>query len=203
MTLTKRSDKGSALTYEEMDENFTHLGGDGTYQMPSTDGVNGQVLQTNGEGQVSFITQGESFTTGMILLWSGAIANIPNGWSLCDGTNGTPNLTDRFVVGAGNSYAVDATGGSADAVVVSHTHSFSGTTDGAGSHSHTVTTFGSLFDRGVSGDGTNLCINSTSRSTSTVGDHTHSFSGTTASAGESGTNKNLPPYYALAYIMKL
>ena len=57
MTLIKRSDKGQALTYEEMDGNFTHLGGDGTYQFPATDGTTNQVLVTNGEGQLEFRDQ--------------------------------------------------------------------------------------------------------------------------------------------------
>ena len=57
MSLTKRSSKGSALTYTEMDDNFTHLGGDGTYQFPSTDGSTDQVLATNGSGQLSFVNQ--------------------------------------------------------------------------------------------------------------------------------------------------
>ena len=56
MALTKRSTKGSALTHTEMDANLTHLGGDGTYAMPTTDGDSGQVMSTNGEGQVSFTT---------------------------------------------------------------------------------------------------------------------------------------------------
>ena len=56
MALTKRNTKGSALTHDEMDANLTHLGGDGTYAMPTTDGDSGQVMSTNGEGQVSFIT---------------------------------------------------------------------------------------------------------------------------------------------------
>ena len=56
MALTKRSNKGSALTHDEMDANFTHLGGDGSYVMPTTDGDSGQVMSTNGEGQVSFTT---------------------------------------------------------------------------------------------------------------------------------------------------
>lgn len=55
MSLTKRSGKGSALTYGEMDDNFTHLGGDGSYQFPSTDGTIDQVLATNGSGQLSFV----------------------------------------------------------------------------------------------------------------------------------------------------
>ena len=54
MTLTKRTTKGSALTYSEMDGNLTHLGGDGTYQFPSTDGTSGHVLTTNGSGALSF-----------------------------------------------------------------------------------------------------------------------------------------------------
>ena len=56
MALTKRSSKGKALTHDEMDDNLTHLGGDGSYIMPTTDGDSGQVMSTNGEGQVSFIT---------------------------------------------------------------------------------------------------------------------------------------------------
>jgi hypothetical protein len=60
--------------------------------------------------------------TGAILLWSGSIGSIPAGYVLCNGNNGTPDLRDRFIVGAGSTYAVDATGGSADAIVVSHNH---------------------------------------------------------------------------------
>lgn len=56
MALTKRSTKGSALTHTEMDANLTHLGGDGTYVMPTTDGDSGQVMSTNGSGQISFTT---------------------------------------------------------------------------------------------------------------------------------------------------
>ncbi len=56
MALIKRSGKGSALTHTEMDANLTHLGGDGTYVMPTTDGDSGQVMSTNGNGQISFTT---------------------------------------------------------------------------------------------------------------------------------------------------
>jgi hypothetical protein len=77
--------------------------------------------------------------SGGIIMWSGSIGSIPSGWSLCDGTNGTPDLRDRFVVGAGGSYAVDATGG-ADSVTLtenqipSHNHSM----NSAGDHSHST-----------------------------------------------------------------
>lgn len=130
-----------------------------------------------------------SVPSGLISLWSGSTASIPTGWVLCDGNNSTPDLRNRFIVGAGDTYAVDATGGSADAVVVSHTHTV---TDPG--HNHSVPNSGSQnnsFDSGT-----------------TVGNDATGTSGTAttgisiASAGESGTNKNLPPYYALAYIMK-
>ena len=57
MALTKRSEKGVSLTYTEMDANFTHLGGDGSYQFPATDGTATHVLATDGNGQLSFVPQ--------------------------------------------------------------------------------------------------------------------------------------------------
>jgi len=163
--------------------------------------------------------------TGVIVMWSGSTGSVPSGWALCNGSNGTPDLRDRFVVGAGNLYAVDATGGSKDAVVVSHTHSFSGSTGSAGSHSHSgsTNTAGShahginegVGSGTVSPGGTFAWVGLQSRSTNSAGSHshslsinsagahTHSVSGTVGSQGVSGTDQNLPPYYALAYIMKL
>jgi len=72
--------------------------------------------------------------SGAIMLWSGSIASIPSGWLLCNGSSGTPDLRSRFVVGAGTTYAVAATGGSADATLVSHTHTATVTDPG---HFHT------------------------------------------------------------------
>jgi len=65
---------------------------------------------------------------GLIAIWSGAIADIPAGWHLCDGNDGTPDLRDRFVYGAGGIKNPGDTGGSA-----THTHTFTG--DG---HNHTL-----------------------------------------------------------------
>ena len=143
---------------------------------------------------------------GVILLWSGSIASIPSGWNLCDGTNGTPDLRNRFVVAAGDTYAVGATGG-ADSVTLdasqmpAHTHTFSGSTNTTGAHTHTV-------PNGNSGGASTVILNGNARSndtntsTSSAGDHSHTFSGTTASTGGGTSHKNRPPYYALAYIMK-
>jgi hypothetical protein len=141
--------------------------------------------------------------TGIISLWYGSIANIPSGWVICDGTNGTPDLRDRFVVGAGSTYAVTATGGSADAIVVSHTHTItdSGHNHLSGSNgdiqSATWNPFG--YDAGFRWDGAGQIAGA-------VGQGQYSNTNTTGitinTTGSSATNANLPPYYALAYIMK-
>ena len=127
-------------------------------------------------GDGSALSGVESFVTGMIIAWYGSIANIPSGFVLCDGNNNTPDLRDRFIIGAGNNYAVDATGGSKDAVLVSHFHT---TLNYVGRSN-----YAEPRNFGVGTDGN---LNST---------------GNTDTKGESGTNKNLPPYHALCYIMK-
>jgi len=58
---------------------------------------------------------------GIISLWSGAIIDIPIGWVLCDGNNGSPDLTDKFVIGAGDTYNPGDSGGSE-----THDHTFTG-----------------------------------------------------------------------------
>ena len=137
---------------------------------------------------------------GIVLLWSGSVATIPVGWALCDGSGGTPDLRDKFVVGAGSSYAVGAAGGTKDAVVVSHTHTATVTDPG---HSHTVPqtvyveTGSGNFVGGSNGSTPEGSVNPTS-TTSTTG-----ITVANSTEGVSGTNANLPPYYALAYIIKL
>lgn len=163
---------------------------------------------------------------GIILLWSGSTASIPSGWLLCDGTNGTPDLRNRFVVGAGGTYAVAATGG-ADSVTLStaqipaHDHSFSATTSSSGAHTHTITdpghnhslpnygTYQSSVGTGLNGNtqrydaSTGTTGNKTTGITiNSAGAHTHTVSGTTGSTGGGGSHENRPPYYALCYIMK-
>lgn len=135
--------------------------------------------------------------TGVILLWSGSVASIPSGWVICDGTNSTPDLRDRFIVGAGSTYAVAATGGSTDAIVVSHTHTATVTDPG---HTHSYSTLTSQNKDGY--DSTVVAPPELSFATGTTASAVTSISVTNASTGSSGTNANLPPYYALAYIMK-
>ena len=168
-----------------------------------------------------------SIPIGGIIMWSGTIATIPSNWRLCDGTNGTPN---RFIIGAsvdatttytGGSGGVTrahtaieitnyVTGGTKDAVVVSHDHGGStngGTGDGAHSHSTVTSPAGSSTIANVSGFlsnaqnfGSGNAVFPTTLSVSSTGSaHSHTIS----SAGVSGTNQNLPPYYALAFIMRV
>jgi len=141
-----------------------------------------------------------SVPSGGIIMWRGTTA--PTGWYLCDGSNGTPDLRNRFIVSTGSAYALDAQGGSADAIVVSHNHSATTTsTDSGHTHSYnngenpTVNLFNGSSYQGfaVGPIGTFTTNSSTANITSTT---------TIGSTGASGTNANLPPYYALAYIMK-
>ena len=110
--------------------------------------------------------------SGCIIIWSGSVGSIPSGFVLCNGSNGTPDLRNSFVLGAGNSYTVGQVGGSTDAIVVAHTH--------------TITNVAST-------GGTTSFASTTGTATGTV---------TTNSTGTSGSGANMPPYYALCYIMK-
>jgi hypothetical protein len=163
---------------------------------------------------------------GGIIMWSGT--EIPTGWQLCNNsliTSGslagqfTPNLVDKFIVCSGGAYQTDDSGGSADAVVVSHSHT--GTTSDPGGHIHSInhqtkrvedtgTAYVSdLTFRNGDGDGGSTNVTTTWAGDNpsngpiinAAGDHTHTV--TINPYGESGTNKNLPPYYALAFIMRV
>ena len=191
------------------------------------------------------------FVTGMILMYTGSTA--PSGWAICNGQNGTPDLRDRFVVGAGSAYSINNTGGSKDATLVSHSHTinnhvhgFSANTGGQSTtHSHTFSGSGSQshghsftgvygndhndsqkravvmrndrstgYSTAAGGSGVQDATVSISISGNTgnnSSDHHHFVSGNTGdpsdrgtdTQGSSATNANLPPYYALMFIMKL
>jgi microcystin-dependent protein len=139
---------------------------------------------------------------GGIFLWSGSIGSIPAGYVLCNGSNGTPDLRDRFVVGAGSTYSVDATGGSANAIVVTHTHTATSVVTDPG-HTHVVPLMNTNAPSNGSGNLTGANDTPTSYPVTSNSNTTGITVATTvASAGTSGTNANLPPYFALCYIMK-
>jgi len=170
--------------------------------------------QTTFNGPVAGV---EGIPAGGIIMWSGSIANIPSGFALCDGTNGTPDLTDRFVVGAGGSESVGATGGTDNQSV---NVSISGTTDDAAFQGPDQSTgdvlnnnsFPSkLYQRAFNGPESEFITQYN------VNGEVARFTGSgfnfgTAnikplradfSASGSDSFDNRPSYYALAYIMKL
>lgn len=159
---------------------------------------------------VDAVAGASSLPTGMINLWYGSVASIPAGWALCNGSNGTPDLRNRFVVGAGANYAVGAIGGTANAIVVSHSHSISDP-----GHAHNLyTNTGSPWNGTPRGVGANASatdgdldgsvrVTGYDKSSVDINVASASTGVSISSAGSSGTNANLPPYYALCYIMKL
>ena len=150
-----------------------------------------------------------SIPSGLISMWSGTIATIPTGWVLCNGSNSTPDLRNKFVIGAhtdsaGVAYSTvtgsnTQTGGTKDAIVVSHTHTATSTVTDPG-HLHTFTNYS------ISNGSATTPVIANSNVTATVSTNSAvtgiSVATTNSTEGSSGTNQNLPPYYALAYIMK-
>ena len=140
----------------------------------------------------------DPFPIGGIIMWSGSINSIPTKWALCDGStvNGiiTPDLRNRFIIGAGENYTVASSGGSKDAILVSHqhtgttgtesqSHTHSGTTSAESqSHTHTGNTGNNSIGHTHSGTtGTESSSHSHSGSTNNTGSHAHS--GSTNSTG--------------------
>jgi len=179
-----------------------------TLTVNSSVGTSGQALISRGAGLSP--QWGTVFVTGMIMMWSGTIATIPSGWVLCDGTNSTPDLRNRFIIGANAddggaaktnvTGSATQTGGSKDAIVVSHTHTL---TDPGHSHAPATNRFwvgpikgsdGTIDESRIAGIN-DRDLFSTNTATATTGI-------TVDSTGSSGTNANLVPYYALAFIMK-
>lgn len=153
----------------------------------ATPGTNTTQLATT-----AFVTSAVAagIPVGVITMWSGSIASIPSGWRLCDGGGGTPDLRDRFVVGAGSSYAVGATGGANTVTldttqIPSHTHTGSGTTSSTNiDHTHSGTTGATDLSHAHTGSGTTSgqSANHTHSGTSDINnvDHVHGGSGTTS-----------------------
>jgi len=175
----------------------------GAFRLDGTAGASGQVLLSAGGSNTP--TWGNAFVAGMIMMWSGTIATIPSGWLLCNGSNGTPDLRNRFIIGASvdNSGVANTsitgsntqTGGSKDAIVVSHTHTATVTDPG---HNHSYTAPVANVDT-TPGGAFRVIPGTTSTNT---GSKTTGITVANSTEGSSGTNANLVPYFALAFIMK-
>ncbi|WP_437805285.1 hypothetical protein [Sorangium sp. So ce1078] len=137
----------------------------------------------------STISKGALVPTGTIVMWSGTAAAIPDGWAICDGTNGTPDLRDRFIVGAGNAYSLGARGGEATHVL---------TVEEMPTHHHTALGSG-VDDKNFGGGNTYKG----ERIPWARSDGDIASEEKTRDTGGSKAHENRPPYHALFYIMKL
>ncbi|MHA7056519.1 phage baseplate protein [Aquimarina sp. M1] len=142
---------------------------------------------------------------GLISMWSGN--EIPVGWALCDGANGTPDLKGRFIVGLNknsNDYnKIGNTGGEEQVILTAEqlpAHKHSGKTNSAGNHRHRFTGAAKRGDGGGTGS-SNDYYKAFTRDTQFAGEHTHAFE--TNATGGNKAHENRPPYFVLAYIMKL
>jgi hypothetical protein len=175
----------------------------GTTALTANDIVANAIIEVIYDGtQFQLVNPANAIPSGVITMWSGTIATIPAGWLLCNGSSGTPDLRNKFVIGAysdtaGVAYttitgANTQTGGTKDAIVVSHTH----TATDAG-HTHSYAGWSTYYDAGA-GAGGNPVARGNLTQTTASGVANISVSTT----GSSGTDQNLPPYFALAFIMK-
>ena len=165
-----------------------------------------KVTRVSGNGQ-------SSLPVGSIIPWYGQIADIPNGFAFCNGSNGTPDLRNRFIVGAGSTYSLSATGG-ADSVTLSashmpshyHYHGYNYSSNG-GMWPRLATAIQPNYPSGAiatkwngSGGGNWNGWDS--------GGSTYLLSNLITSlpydnSGGTSSHENRPPYYALYYIMKI
>lgn len=158
--------------------------------------------------------QGSVMQVGDILMYHGLLADLPANFKLCNGSNGTPDLTNRFVMGSASDADIGTSGGNNDSAVISHNHST------GHSHTYTTSTDGAhthIFSNGGSGSGgTNVLYGennnagTTEISAYTEYDiqHDHPVTMTTNTAtidtvGGTTTDKNMPPFYTLAYIQRV
>ncbi len=168
---------------------------------------------------------------GVIVMWSGSTTQIPQGWTLCNGQNGTPDLRDRFIVGAGNTYAVGNKDGGANSHNLSHSHTVnnhthevvgeSPGTNGSGDHTHHIDVqfyncIGDCIDsrdKGSDDTGSDSHGHHLITDTWGGGNHSHTVNfhnhGGATGGSAPATNSQLsaidnrPPFYALCFIMKL
>ena len=157
-----------------------------------------------------------AFTTGMIMMFTGSTA--PSGWAFCDGSNGTPDLRSRFIVGAGSTYSSGNTGG-ADTVTLTtsqipqHNHGINFYTQNH-TLTGTVTAISETFEVSGSASGVFSKQSASGQRTPITSDtsgagqfsfngtHNHHVIGSTQNTGSGSSVENRPPYYALAFIMK-
>ena len=193
---TESSNSGSAISLTgaatvsvtAIDDDFNRLEHNGSTKVAATATgatVTGTLAATAVTGDGSALTGIQGIPSGAIMMWHGTNANIPTGFVLCDGNNGTPDLTDRFVLGRSASSNSGANGGSstitlAEGNLPTHTHSVDITTGGATAG----TPSGNISNSG------NHSHDGSSMSAGAGGDHSHNFNHNTGNAGGHNHNTN-------------
>ena len=136
--------------------------------------------------------------------------NAPPGWTLCNGSNGSPDLRGRFILGNGGSRGINITGGEENVTLgvhqmPQHNHNVNGSTSTNGHHSHN-----SHIYKGFGSDCRNCSHNFQPLrgsdghvETHGAGNHNHTFNVDSSHAGGNQAHNNMPPFYVLTYIMKL
>lgn len=140
---------------------------------------------------------------GVIVVWQNSIASIPSGWSLCNGTGGTPETRDKFIMGAGLTYAVSATGGAASVTPAAHVAHVVTQPPAHSAHTVSGSAHASGAAAGSPGGAGQYSNFSHDWAIIDVGEHAHAFSldgGAAHSAHDAMAL--LPPYMALAFIQR-
>ena len=133
--------------------------------------------------------QNESLPIGSIIIWSGTVASIPTGWQFCDGSNGTPDLRDRFVVGARqDSGGIAVTGVSGVLTKIGGEAKHTLTIAEMPAHTHSYRWWSAWYFSG---------------STELAAKGSYNDNAQTSSVGGGQPHNILPPYYALCFIMKI
>lgn len=166
----------------------------------------------------------DAIPKGVIVMWSGALGQIPEGWALCDGVERTlldgskvipPNLKDRFVVGVGDRFGTgkprDLTGGEEEHVITinempRHTHTQNAHTHSDAGHYHSSASSGFSALAPTPQPNGNYSRSSGTGYVADVGTGSANIQNNTATnqnTGGGAAHNNLPPYYAIAFIMKL
>ena len=197
-------------------------------------GSDDQVLEADSGESLGMKWSWNYLPVGGIILWGGALGSLPGNWKLCDGNNGTPDLRNRFVLGAGGSYGVGNTGGEESVNLAhdhessgaagtgstetnNHGHTVSGNTGGGSSHTHTLITdtnwnFAQNYstqdvdertpahEHTLTSNAESSHVHSVPNANAANASHSHTIG---FDGDELGATDIRPPYYALAYVMRV
>lgn len=206
-----KGDDHIRLVKDVLKKQFPGVGGNG-FAVPivALEADLNATLNSEGEfqAQINNIITNLLVPIGTVVAFAASFATIPTGWFLCDGSNGTVNLVDQFIMGTATEGQLFDAGGSKDAVTIDHVHGSAGNHSHSASqvaHNHKVPTGNTsgnddnIVDEGDSPNSTNVFTDSRAPAITIVAAGVHAH----PAAGVSGTDLNLPPFVKLAYIQRI